>query len=65
MSAPETDVETQAERHRPSLVGIALSVGLALLMFGLFIAWLAARGDAPETPETRIDGRTGAEVEAD
>ena len=65
MSAPQTNVEKQADRHRPSLVGIAAAVIFALvLLFGL-ITFLAGRGETPEGAETQIDSRTGEEVPAD
>jgi hypothetical protein len=40
-------------------------LGFAALLFVVFVGWMMIQGDAPQTPETRIDGRTGAEVPAD
>jgi hypothetical protein len=62
MSAPDTDVEKQKQRHRPALLGIGgvMLFGGALLV-GL-IVWVVAQGQEPVEPEVRIDGRTGEEV---
>ena len=37
MSPPDTNVKTQARRHRPALIGILLAVGFAAI---LFAAWV-------------------------
>lgn len=65
MSAPNTDPEKQETRHKPSLVGIKGAIGFAALLFVLFFGWVVIQGNEPDTPETRIDGRTGDEVEVD
>ncbi|MHC0054075.1 hypothetical protein [Actibacterium sp. D379-3] len=63
MSAPHTDPETEKKRHRPAIWGIRLSAvfGVVLIVWWLFE--VAAGGNAPETPDARIDGRTGEQVE--
>lgn len=39
MSAPDTEVEKQTRRHRPSLVGIALAVIAAIVAVAVFSLW--------------------------
>ncbi|MFO7769917.1 hypothetical protein HAT86_06490 [Roseovarius gahaiensis] len=63
MSAPNTDVEKQEKEHKPALLGIKGAIIVAVLLLLGLITWLAAKGQEPVTPETRIDARTGAEVE--
>jgi hypothetical protein len=65
MSAPDTNVEKQEEKHKPALLGIKGVVGFAALLLVLFVGWVIINGQAPETPATQIDGRTGEEVPAD
>jgi len=63
MSAPETNVEKQAKRHKGPLSGMAgglLFVGVLLVAF---MAWTFMQADEPEGAETQIDSRTGTEVE--
>ena len=62
MSAPDTNVEKQAEKHKGPLTGMAAGLLFAgLLLFGLII-WVVARGGTPEGADVQIDGRTGEEV---
>jgi len=63
MSAPDTDVEKQEKAHKPVLWGIKGGVLFAVVLLLGLITWLAAQGQEPVTPETRIDARTGEEVE--
>lgn len=63
MSAPNTDVEKQEKEHKPALLGIKGAIIVAVVLLLGLITWLAAKGQEPVTPETRIDARTGAEVE--
>ncbi|SLN40292.1 hypothetical protein [Roseisalinus antarcticus] len=65
MSAPETNLEKQEKNHRPALRGIIVSVGFAAVLLVALLVWLFATGNEPDTPETRIDGRTGGEIGAD
>ena len=65
MSAPDTNTEKQAEKHKASLGGMALAVGAGVLLLILLIAFVILGGDDPEGADTQIDGRTGdAEVVA-
>ena len=59
MSAPNTDVEKQARRHRPSLLGIGAVVFFALLLLASLMIWLSDNGNVPEEEGALIDGRTG------
>ena len=39
MSAPDTNIDREAKRHKPALIGIAFALGVAALLaagFGLF-----------------------------
>ncbi|MCF6445874.1 solute carrier organic anion transporter [Nereida sp. MMG025] len=65
MSAPDTNVEKQTKRHRPSLVGIGAVLAFAALLFAGYMLILADRGITPQGAETQIDGRTGQTVAAD
>ncbi|EAR52615.1 hypothetical protein OG2516_05888 [Oceanicola granulosus HTCC2516] len=60
MSAPDTDVEKQAKRHRPALGGMAIVLLFVALITIAFSFWIFAQGESPEGAETQIDGRTGA-----
>lgn len=63
MSAPDTDVEKQEKAHKPALWGIKGAMIFAVVLLLGLIIWLAAKGQEPVTPDTRIDARTGEEVE--
>lgn len=59
MSAPNTNVERQAEKHAGPLSGIAMALVFAgLLLVGL-IAWTVYQGGEPAGAEVQIDSRTG------
>ncbi|QQA43986.1 hypothetical protein [Pelagovum pacificum] len=62
MSAPETNVDKQAKRHRPSIVGISVVLIFVAIITVVFSVWLFAAGDEPEGADTQIDGRTGEVV---
>lgn len=51
MSAPQTNVEKQTKRHRPSLWGIAAVCGFAAILFLGYLAVVAEKG-SPENDET-------------
>lgn len=63
MSAPDTDPEKQAKRHRPSLIGMGAVVALALVLLIALISVVVDRGGTPEGAEEQVDGRTGEIVE--
>ena len=56
MSSSNTNIETQARRHRGPLVGIALAVVFAALLFGGLMAWTAYQPSNPtaESPATLL-----------
>ncbi|MGP6085720.1 hypothetical protein [Antarctobacter jejuensis] len=64
MSAPDTNIDKQQSRHRPSLTGIGLSVGFAATLLVVFLGWVFAQGQDPDGAERQIDGRTGAVVDS-
>ena len=41
MSAPDTNVDTQAKRHRGPIVGIVTVLTFAAVLFVAFLAWSA------------------------
>lgn len=47
MSAPDTNVDRQARRHRTPLVGMALVVGFAAVAMLIWLSWEAADGNTP------------------
>ena len=62
MSAPNTNVEKQEEKHKPALLGIkGAMIFAAALLLGL-VTWLSYQGNEPGEPEAHIDGRTGEAV---
>ncbi len=63
MSAPDTNIEKQQTRHRPSLMGIGLAVAFAAILLVVFLGWVFANGNVPDGAERQIDGRTGAVVD--
>lgn len=64
MSAPHTNVETQEKQHRPALLGMGLSVLVALVLLAGLAIWVFANGNQPQEPVRQIDDRTG-QVEID
>ncbi|SDI15557.1 hypothetical protein [Lutimaribacter saemankumensis] len=65
MSAPDTNVEKEEQKHKPALLGIKGAIAFAAVLLVLFVGWVIVNGQSPETPDTRIDGRTGEEVQTD
>lgn len=64
MSAPTTNVERQATKHRAPIWGILAALAFGGIM-GVAITVAATDGDDPSGANTQIDGRTGAEVAGD
>jgi len=65
MSAPDTNVEKQEEKHKTALLGIrGAMIFAAVLLLGL-VLWLSYQGQEPRDLDTKIDGRTGEEVSVD
>ena len=65
MSAPQTNVDTQVKRHRPSILGISGVLIFSTILLILFIMFVVNRGGEPEGAATQVDGRTGEEVPAE
>lgn len=61
MSAPNTNIEKQEERHKPALIGMGAAVLWSVVLLVLLVGWVVYQGNDPEGAETQIDGRTGAE----
>ncbi len=62
MSAPHTDIEKQAEKHRGPLRGMFAVVLFALLLLLVLAFWVFGRGGTPEGAQTQVQTGTG-EVE--
>ncbi|MGR3551176.1 hypothetical protein [Pseudooceanicola sp.] len=58
MSAPTTNVDRQAKRHRGPIWGILIALAFGGVM-GAAITLTATGGDNPDGANTQIDGRTG------
>lgn len=48
MSAPNTNIDKQKKRHRPSLFGVSAAVALGLILLIAFIVWTVFKGKAPQ-----------------
>jgi len=59
MSAPDTNVEKQARRHRPAMIAIIGALAVAALLF----LWLLFAVTDPETEVEAVD--TGAAAATD
>jgi hypothetical protein len=62
MSAPDTDVEKQEKKHRPSLLGIKASLfyGAALLL--IFVLYVAFVGSSDEEQGVAGDDTAGSSM---
>lgn len=65
MSAPRTNVERQKARHRAPLIGIALSLVFAALIFIAYLAYEVGGGTSPEDtgPQVEVTPGLGATLE--
>ncbi len=52
MTAPDTNVEKQQRRHRPSLIGMSVAAAIVAIVFIALVMW----------PKPLVDGETGAEL---
>ena len=64
MSAPNTNIEKQAKKHKGPLIGMAAALIWGGVLLSALIVWTVYKGGSPEGAETQIDGRTGAVVES-
>lgn len=55
MSAPDTEIEQQVKRHKSPLIGIAISLAFAGVLFIAFLFVVAERGNSPEGAEEQIE----------
>lgn len=62
MSAPRTDIETQARWHRGPIMGMIAVVVFALGLLFWQMAKVADEGTPLDNAEGQIDGRTGEPV---
>lgn len=61
MSAPTTNIDRQASRHRAPIWGTMAALIFGALM-GALITFTATNADNPSGADEQIDGRTGAAV---
>ncbi|MEJ6389459.1 hypothetical protein [Gymnodinialimonas ulvae] len=52
MSAPDTNIDKQTRRHKPSLFGIALALIVAAVAAAVFIAWDGLEPESQAAPVT-------------
>lgn len=64
MSAPTTNIEQQASKHRFPIGGIIAAVAFGAAM-GAAITFVATDDAGPQGSGEQIDGRTGAVVDAE
>jgi hypothetical protein len=55
MSAPDTQIERQAKRHRPSLLGIATAAGAVGIVVLVLSLWPRPLAEDPELPATTTE----------
>lgn len=60
MSAPETNVKKQEERHRGPLVGMRMVVIFALVLAAVVAVFIFARGNEPGEEQTEIENTAPA-----
>ncbi|MBP1804581.1 hypothetical protein [Rubellimicrobium aerolatum] len=60
MSAPNTNIDKQAHRHRGPLRGMFAVVLFALILLGLLAFWAFGRGGDPEGAAAQVNDATGA-----
>ena len=63
MSASNTNLEKQKERHAGPLSGMAILLTLVALMFVGWVGYEFLAGEEPAGAEVQINGLTGEEVE--
>lgn len=63
MSAPHTDIDKQAERHRGPLRGMFAVVLFALVLLVVLLFWAFGRGGDPEGAQTQVQTGTGGTEE--
>lgn len=61
MSAPETNIERQKKRHKPSILGIAAAVGLAMIIAVVVLSW-PTRSDGMTTEASPITDEAYSEL---
>lgn len=64
MSAPQTDPEKQAHRHKTPLVGMGAAVGIAIVLLVVLMIWMAGSSDEPEGADQQIEG-TGEIIQSE
>lgn len=64
MSAPDTNIDKQASRHRAPIWGILAALAVGAVM-GVAITLTATSGDNPEGADIQVDSRTGEPIAAD
>lgn len=62
MSAPDTNIDKQADNHKGPLTGMKAVLAFVGVLLVAFIVWTVANGNDPQGAAVQIDGRTGAEV---
>ena len=63
MTAPETNTDTQASRHRPAIIGIIVAVLLGGIFFFLNMIDVADEDEVEEVPAAVSQDGTGGATE--
>lgn len=63
MSAPDTNTQKQAEKHRGPLTGMFAVILFALVLLAITVFFVVGRGGTPEGP--RVSGATGESTAED
>lgn len=65
MSAPDANIEKQKKNHKGPIIGISAALIFVAALFMIFVGNTVDEGGVPEGAEVQIDGRTGAQVDAE
>lgn len=55
MSAPDTNIQRQQTRHKPSLIGISIAVALAGAAALVLVLWPEPLATDPDLPATTVE----------
>ena len=65
MSAPDTNVEKQAEKHKTPLLGMGSMVAFAGGLLLLLLVWLFATGNEPGEGANAVEATPSVAAESD
>ncbi|WP_417817733.1 hypothetical protein [Tritonibacter scottomollicae] len=62
MSAPDTNIEKEEKRHKPSLIAIRVSIVVVLVMLGVFLLSVANNASDDEVATDEVPSLTDEQV---